>query len=104
MVHPDLLIVCKPISKQFLDFPPELVVGILSPSSRLKDQITKLELYQNFGIPFYLIVDPDGESSQFFELQKQRTYREVALPSSCAVADGYTISPKLRSVFRKNPS
>ena len=26
IVNPDILIVCKPIKKQFLDFPPELVV------------------------------------------------------------------------------
>jgi len=37
IVNPDLLIVCRPIEGQFLDTPPELVVEILSPSTRLKD-------------------------------------------------------------------
>ncbi len=59
IVNPDLLIVCKPIEGQFLDFPPELVVEIISPSSRLKDTITKYNLYKEFGIKYYLLIDPE---------------------------------------------
>jgi Uma2 family endonuclease len=45
VLNPDLLIVCKPITKQFLDFAPEVVVEILSPSTALKDRHTKYEIY-----------------------------------------------------------
>jgi Uma2 family endonuclease len=50
VVQPDVLIVCAPIKKPYLDFPPALVVEILSPSSRDKDLFTKKELYAGFGI------------------------------------------------------
>jgi len=43
----------------YIDFPPALVIEILSPSTALKDKNTKYELYQNFGIPYYLIFDLD---------------------------------------------
>ena len=33
IVQPDMLIVSKPIIKKFLDFTPELVIEVLSPST-----------------------------------------------------------------------
>lgn len=45
VVQPDVLIVCKPITKNFLDFPANLVVEILSPSTVLKDRNSKILLY-----------------------------------------------------------
>lgn len=32
ILNPDLLLVCKPIAKAFLDFAPELIAEILSPA------------------------------------------------------------------------
>ena len=39
--QPDMLIVCRPIEKKYLDFPPSLVAEILSQSSILIDRHTK---------------------------------------------------------------
>ena len=33
ILQPDMLVVCKPIDKKFLDFPPSLVAEILSPAT-----------------------------------------------------------------------
>jgi Uma2 family endonuclease len=68
IVCPDILIVCKPIEKNYLDFPPDLVVEIFSPSTKLKDQNTKFDLYQNFGIKYYVMVDPDTEEITIHQL------------------------------------
>ncbi len=38
IVQPDISIVCKPISKKFLDFPAALVIEVLSPSTGFKRQ------------------------------------------------------------------
>ena len=51
ILQPDMLIVCEPIYKKYLDFPPSLVVEILSPSTALKDRHTKFEIYQLQNIP-----------------------------------------------------
>ena len=68
IVNPDLLIVCKPIQGHFLDFAPELVVEILSPSTALKDRNTKYDLYQLQGVRYYIIVDPDKELTEIYNL------------------------------------
>lgn len=66
--QPDLLVVCGIISKKYLDFPPALVAEILSPSTAAKDRFTKLPIYQSLGIPYYLIIDPDLEEVEVYEL------------------------------------
>ena len=69
ILQPDLLVVCKNIEKRFLDFPPALVVEILSPSTALKDRHTKYGLYEKHGVKYYLIVSPEIEQVEVFYLQ-----------------------------------
>jgi Uma2 family endonuclease len=66
VLNPDLLIVCQPIAKNFLDFPPDLVVEILSPSTAMKDRHTKFQLYQQQKIPYYIIVDASNRSVEIY--------------------------------------
>ncbi len=70
IVQPDLLVVCKKIEKSYLDFPPSLAAEILSPSTALKDRHTKYQIYQLQGIRYYLIVSPDTEDVEVYELDK----------------------------------
>lgn len=61
VVRPDLMIFCK----ELVDYPttpPLLIVEILSTSTRRKDLGPKLELYQSFGVSYYIIVDPDQKT------------------------------------------
>ena len=43
----------------FEETPPELVVEVASPRTRLYDRNRKKDIYQGFGIPAYWIVEPD---------------------------------------------
>ncbi|MEM9326808.1 MAG: Uma2 family endonuclease [Bacteroidota bacterium] len=99
VVHPDLLVVCPPIEKQFLDFAPELVVEILSPSTREKDKITKLELYQNFRIKYYLIIDPENNSIAYYRLDAEGKYEALSSIETFDLKDNCTISPDLSSIW-----
>lgn len=100
IVHPDLLIVCKPITKQYLDFPPTLVVEILSPSTRQKDLITKFDLYQHFGIKYYLIVDPESDQITIYQLDTNGKYKEVSDTKPVfELPDGCTIQPNLTAIW-----
>ncbi len=67
IVQPDLLIVCEKIEKKFLDFPPVLIVEILSPSTASKDRGEKMELYQLQKVKYYLIVDPQFKKLEIYE-------------------------------------
>jgi Uma2 family endonuclease len=69
ILQPDLLIVCNQINKKFLDFPPTLVVEILSPSTALKDRHSKYQIYEQQQIKYYLIVSPDKEEVEVFEFE-----------------------------------
>lgn len=72
VVQPDLLIVCKPIKKKFLDFPPSLVVEILSDSTKDKDREVKYSLFEKEGIHNYLIVDPEKETVEIYQLLNKK--------------------------------
>lgn len=47
---------------------PDLVVEILSPSTRLRDRTTKREAYQQAGVPWYWLVDQDDLTIEELEL------------------------------------
>lgn len=62
ILQPDVSIVCKPIIKNFLDFPATLVVEILSPATAFKDRNSKFFLYEKMNIKYFLIIDIDKNS------------------------------------------
>jgi Uma2 family endonuclease len=68
VVQPDILIVCQPIEKKYLDFPPSLIVEIISPASAEKDRHYKFEIYQENNVQHYMIVDPDFEKLELYSL------------------------------------
>ena len=59
MVQPDILVICDDDYTEVrrVEGAPDLVVEILSPSTRMKDQLLKLHKYQNAGVREYWIVD-----------------------------------------------
>jgi Uma2 family endonuclease len=79
VLNPDLLIVCQPIIKAFLDFAPALVVEILSPATALKDRHTKFEIYRQQQIPYYLIVDVDTKTVEVYQLDDAQQYQQLAV-------------------------
>ncbi len=63
VVEPDLLFVASSrqaiISERNIQGPPDLVVEILSDSTRKTDEMIKRKLYERFGVREYWIIDPD---------------------------------------------
>ncbi len=69
ILQPDILVVCGEIKNKYLDFVPALVAEILSPSTALKDRPFKFDIYQQQGIPYYLIIDPANNILEIYELK-----------------------------------
>lgn len=71
MVEPDISIVCDPskLDKHGCKGTPDMVIEILSPSTRRHDRLTKFNLYQRAGVREYWIVDPTDKSVQVFTLE-----------------------------------
>jgi Uma2 family endonuclease len=81
VVQPDILFLASATlaaavsaNHRFLGLPPNLVVEVLSPSTRRKDQVFKLLLYERAGVPEYWLVDPD--------LTTVTVYRRTDSPSA----------------------
>jgi Uma2 family endonuclease len=72
ILQPDLSVLCQTPTKKFIDFPPALVVEISSPSTALKDRHTKYALYEQQKVLYYLILSPDSEESEVYELEDDR--------------------------------
>lgn len=78
IVQPDLLIVCDKIEKKFLDFPPVLVVEVLSPATAAKDRGLKMEIYQSQKVKYYLIADPQFKKLEIYQLLNDK-YEPVSI-------------------------
>jgi len=72
VVQPDLLFVSTAraaiVTEDNIQGAPDLIVEILSESSRKKDEVTKRKLYERFGVREYWIVDPELEIVKIFKL------------------------------------
>ncbi len=73
IVGPDITVVCEKdkLTKQYLDGAPDLVVEVLSPSTRKKDMTIKTSKYANAGVREYWIVDPKKETVVVYEFSME---------------------------------
>ncbi len=66
IVQPDIIFVSKErghiITRANIQGAPDLVVEILSPSSRRQDTTTKRDLYARHGVKEYWIADPESRT------------------------------------------
>jgi Uma2 family endonuclease len=77
---PDVAVVrADSMDTLFQERPPALAVEVASPRTRLYDRNRKKEVYEQFGIPAYWIVEPDRDKPTLtaFELRDGR-YEQVA--------------------------
>ena len=81
VLQPDLLFVSdarKEIMRdERIDGPCDLVVEIISPTSRRKDRLNKMEIYRQAGIPHYWLADPEEQTMEAFML-KNGSYALIA--------------------------
>ena len=102
IVQPDALVVCKPILKNFLDFPATLVVEILSPATAFKDRHVKFSLYEKMGIKYFLIIDIDKKLIEINTLTDKQ-YKLItysgSLPFQFMLEDDCTIDVELNNIW-----
>ncbi|RMD71591.1 MAG: Uma2 family endonuclease [Gammaproteobacteria bacterium] len=93
VVRPDVMVVCGEIEGEWPTQTPALIFEIVSPSSALKDERLKFELYQREGVGYYVLVYPERRIAKVFRwheghLNKIRDAREethVFEVDGCAV-------------------
>jgi len=86
VVQPDFLFVSKArlsiITEANIQGAPDLVVEILSESTRKNDEGIKRLLYERAQVQEYWIIDPTSESVKTFQLQEGRYHSPLELISA----------------------
>jgi Uma2 family endonuclease len=101
--EPDILVVCGKINKSYLDFPPALIIEVLSKATEERDRGITYDYYEQQGIKYYLIVDIKKKSIEIYDLVKGK-YQLQPYKNSVQfqLNENCKISPRcIRCVHRK---
>lgn len=97
-VQPDLLVICDEENVREGKYygVPSMVIEILSPSSRSKDTIIKLNLYWREGVREYLLVDPIKEVVYYWSFENKEIVLQQTLTGtdvfSSSVFEGFQVN------------
>jgi Uma2 family endonuclease len=71
-VVPDLFVTCNPENFTENEYvgAPEFIIEILSPSNKSHDLVRKLNLYMEYGVKEYWIVDPMEKRIMIYTLDE----------------------------------
>lgn len=73
---PDNFVMCKEIVTDFLTEPPDIIFEILSPATAERDKFVKYKIYEQQGVQYYVIVNPENNAAEVYEL-KINTYKKT---------------------------
>jgi len=78
-VQPDVLIVCdrSKIIQRCVYGAPDFILEVLSPSTKRKDMIIKLNKYQSAGVKEYWMIDPDKQKLMVYKLEQEEYFPEI---------------------------
>jgi Uma2 family endonuclease len=83
VVEPDLLFISSGrssiITEKNVQGPPDLVIEILSESTRKTDEVIKRKLYEGHGVSEYWVVDPELETIKVYRMKDQGYIRAAEL-------------------------
>jgi Uma2 family endonuclease len=63
---------CTLVDGKYWHGAPDLVVEVLSSSTARRDRKEKLQLYQQYGVREYWLVDPDGEYVEVYRQEGEQ--------------------------------
>ena len=101
IILPDTCIINKKVEGDYLDFTPQLVAEILSPSTAVKDRNIKKEIYLSQKVKYFLILDPQLKKLEIYELLND-TYSPVSIsPNNFAFTfeDGCTADVDFEDIW-----
>jgi len=79
--EPDVIYVAQQnierVHETYIDGPVDLAVEVISPESRVRDQIEKYSEYQTAGVREYWLLDPLNQKVEFYQLGDDNAYRLI---------------------------
>ncbi|MCI7790619.1 MAG: Uma2 family endonuclease [Lachnospiraceae bacterium] len=95
-VEPDISVICdkSKLTDNGCNGAPDLVIEVVSPSSRKMDYSTKNTLYSNAGVREYWIVDPAKERTTVYRYEEDAAPTIISFnhPISAGIHDDLTIN------------
>ncbi|KJE27640.1 restriction endonuclease family protein [Geobacillus kaustophilus] len=98
IVVPDLTVICDPSGLTDTKFVgvPTLIIEILSPSNQAYDLVFKLNLYMQYGVREYWIVNPMHRVVQIYSLNDDGQYEQAGVWKETGMAcsralDGFSV-------------
>lgn len=91
VLEPDVMVVCdeSKISDKGIEGAPDLIIEVLSPSSRKHDTFVKFNLYQYYGVKEYWIVDAEAEVIYQYILNEKNIY---TLPKTYEITEDIKVN------------
>jgi Uma2 family endonuclease len=103
-VIPDISVICDKTGLNDNNYigVPTLIVEVLSPSNEAHDLVTKMNLYQRFGVKEYWIVNPKIKSVSVYKLNENGCYEQFGVYKNgeqfeSAITEGLKIN--LNTIF-----
>ncbi len=107
IVQPDLIIILRDrpiLTPARVEGGPSLAVEIISPSTSEYDRVTKRNLYAQYGVPEYWLVDPEAETVTVFSDPRDGRYRAEQTTSDVAISATIPeLSADLKALFAPVP-
>jgi Uma2 family endonuclease len=108
IVQPDLIIILSDrspiLTTSRVEGVPSLAVEIISPSTNAYDRVRKRNLYAQYGVPEYWLVNPEAETVAIFSDPQDGRYRAEQTVSDFAVSATIPeLSADLKALFAPVP-
>ncbi|MBC7865690.1 MAG: Uma2 family endonuclease [Bacteroidia bacterium] len=72
VVQPDLSVMCEKVGGNRIKIAPTVIFEILSPSTKIKDQTEKFDLYEAEKVKYYVLVDPLTKTYEIYKLLNEK--------------------------------
>ena len=67
VLRPDIAVVCNDDNENYISKAPEIVVEIISPATKLRDENLKFFIYERERVKYYVLVYPNELKAKIFK-------------------------------------
>lgn len=72
VVRPDIIVVCESEDSEYITKTPGVIFEVISKSTAHNDRVLKYRIYEEEGVRYYVIVDPESRLAKVYLLQDGR--------------------------------
>ncbi|MFP4485608.1 MAG: Uma2 family endonuclease [Campylobacterales bacterium] len=69
ILRPDIVVVCESADEEYVTKAPKVIFEVISKSTAHNDRVIKKQVYQEEGVLYYGIVDPEVRLAKIYKLQ-----------------------------------